>query len=94
MSDDPAVILHNLTRKCTRETANATCGSTLLDEFDDSTSLDDFGQYRRRLQKTLDTLLSLDDALRNLLSDEYEKNIQVREQHIDRAKRTIQKASR
>jgi 4-hydroxyphenylpyruvate dioxygenase-like putative hemolysin len=73
MSDDPAVILHNLKRKCTRQTANATRFSTLLDEFDDSTSLDDFEHYRRRLQKTLDRLLSLDDATHNLLSDSMRK---------------------
>jgi hypothetical protein len=38
--------------------------------FDDSTSLDDFEHYRGRLQETLDELLSLDDAIHDVVSDE------------------------
>jgi len=75
MNDDPAVRLHNLKRKRTQERANAIRFSTLLDESDDSTSLDDFERYRGRLQETLDRLISLDDAIHDLLSDEYEEDV-------------------
>jgi hypothetical protein len=51
--------------------------------------------YRGRLQETLDKLLSLDDAIHNLLFfDEYQEDIKVCEEYIDRAKRAKQKASR
>ena len=95
MKDEAAVKLHNLKRRRTRERANATHFSTLLDGFDDSTSLDDFEHYRGRLQENLDRLISLDDAIHNLLSDnEYEEDIQACEEYIDKTKQTIQKASR
>jgi len=70
MPDDPVAILHNLKRKRSRERANATRFSTTIDGFDDFTSLDDLEHYRGRLQETLDKLLSLDDAINDLLSDE------------------------
>jgi hypothetical protein len=94
-TDEPAVSLHNLQRRRTRERANATRFSTLLDGFDDSTSLDDFEHYRGRLQETLDRLTSLDDAVHDLLSDnEYEEDIKACEAYIDKSKRAILKASR
>jgi len=95
MANDPAVKLHNLKRRQTRERANATHFSTLLDGFDDSTSLDDFEHYRRRLQETLDRLVLLDDAIHDLLPDkEYEEDTKTCEEYIDKMKRVIQKASR
>ena len=69
MSDDQAVILHNQKRRRARERANASRFYTWLDEIDNSTSLD-LQHYRWRLQETLDKLLSLDDAIHDLLSDE------------------------
>jgi hypothetical protein len=83
MLDVPAVILHNLKRRQARERSNATRFSTLVDKFDDSTSLDDYEHYRGRLQETLDKLLSLDDAIHDLLSDdEYQEDIRVCEEYI------------
>ena len=69
MSDDQAVILHNQKRRRARERANASRFCTWLDEIDNSTSLD-LQHYRWRLQETLDKLLSLDDAIHDLLYDE------------------------
>jgi hypothetical protein len=94
MADEPAGRLHNLKRRRTRERANATRFSTLLDGFDDCTSLDDFEHYRGRLQETLDRLISLDDAIHDLLSDEFDEDIKDCEEYIDRTKRTIQKANK
>jgi DNA repair exonuclease SbcCD ATPase subunit len=94
-TDERAVSLHNLQRRRARARVNATRFSTLLDGFDDSTSLDDFEHYRRRLQETLDRLTCLDDAVHDLLSDnEYEEDIKACEAYIDKSKRAIQKASR
>ena len=89
MPDDPAVKLHNLKRKRTRERANPTRFSTLLDGFEDSTSLDDFEHYRGRLQETLSRLISLDDAIHD-----YKEDIETCEEYIDKTKPVIQKASR
>jgi transcription termination factor NusB len=95
MTDEPAVKLQNLKRRRARERANATRFSALLDGFDDSTSLDDFEHYRGRLQETLERLISLDDAIHDLLSDnEYKEDIKACEEYIDKTKRAIQKASR
>jgi len=67
----------------------------LLDAFEDSTPLDYFEHNRGRLQETLDRLISLDDAIHDLLPDkEYEEDIQTCEEYIDKTKRAIQKASR
>ena len=95
MSDDQAVILHNQKRRRARERANASRFCTWLDGIDNFTSPDDLQHYRGRLQETLDKLLSLDDAIHDLLSDEeYQEDIKTCEDYIDRAKRAIQKASR
>jgi hypothetical protein len=94
MSDDLAATIHNLRRRRTRERSNVTRFSTSIDKFDDATSLDEHDHYRGRLQETLDKLLSLDDAIHDLLSDdEYQEDILVCEEYIDRAKRAIQKAN-
>ena len=78
MTEEPHVKIHNLKRRTAREMANLTRFSTLLDTFEDSTSLDDFEQYRGRLQETLERLISLDDAIQALLSDdEYEEDIKA-----------------
>jgi hypothetical protein len=87
--------LHNLRRKRGRERANATCFTTTLKGFDGSTPLDDLQPYRGRLQETLDRLLSLDDAIHDLRPDkEYEEDIDICEEYIDKVKRAIQRASR
>ena len=75
MTEEPDVKIHNLKKRRAREWANATRFSTLLEWFDDSTSLDDFEHYRGRLQENLDRLISLDDAIHDLLSDEYEEDV-------------------
>jgi len=93
MPDDPVAILHNLMRKRSRERANATRFSTTIDGFDDFTSLDDLEYYSGRLQETLDKLLSLDDSIHDLLSDEeFAEDTKVCEDYIDKAKRAILKA--
>ena len=78
MTEEPAVKIHNLKRRRARERANVTLFSKLLYGFEVSTSLDDFEQCRGRLQETLDRLISLDDAIQALLSDnEYEEDIKA-----------------
>jgi len=67
----------------------------LLDGFEDSISLGDFEHYRGRLKENLDRLISLDDAIHDLLSDnEYEEDIKACEEYIDNTKRAIEKANR
>jgi len=82
-------ILHNLRRKRGRERANATCFTTTLEGFDSSTPLDDLEHYRGRLQETLERLLSLDDAIHDLLPDkEHEEYIGIcEEQTSERGKK-------
>jgi len=66
----------------------------MLDGFGDS-SLDDIEHYRGRLKETLDRLISLDDAIHDLLPDkQYEEDINTCEEYTDRTKRAIQTASR
>ena len=95
MADGSADMLHNLRRRRERERANAACFTTTLEGFDDSTPLDDLEYYRGRLQETLDRLISLDDAIHDLLPDkEYDEDADTCEEYIDRTKRAIQRASR
>jgi len=94
MTEESAVKIHNLKRRRARERANATRFSTLLDGFDDSISLDDFQHYSWCLQDTLDRLISLDDAIHDLLSDnEYEEDIKACEEYIDKTNRAVHKAT-
>ena len=59
----------------------------MLEGFEDS-SFDDIEHYRGRLQETLDRLISLDDAIHDLLPDkEYEEDIKTCEEYIDKTKR-------
>ena len=82
MTEEPAVKIHNLKKTRAKEWANATRFSMLLEGFDDSTSLDDFEHYRGRLQENLDRLISLDDAIHELLTDdEYEEDIKACEEY-------------
>jgi len=95
MADGSADVLHNLRRRRARERANATRFSAMLEGFEGSTPLDDLQHYRGRLKETLDRLISLDDAIHDLLPDkEYEEDINTCEEYIDKTKRAIQKASR
>jgi len=92
MAYGSADLLHNLRRRRARERANATRFSAMLEGFEDSTPLE---HYRGRLKETLDRLISLDDAICDLLPDkEYEEDIYTCEEYIDKMKRAIQKASR
>jgi hypothetical protein len=51
--------------------------------------------YRGRLQENLDSLISLEDVIHDLLSDnEHEEDIKACEEYIDRRKRAIQRACR
>jgi hypothetical protein len=93
MAEGTGEILHNLRRKRGRERANATRLIT-MEGFDGSTPLDDLEHYRG-LQEKLDKLLSLNDAIHDLLPDkEYEKDTDICEEYIDRVKRAIQRASK
>jgi len=57
----------------------------MLEEFEDSTPLDDLEHYRRRLKETLGRLISLDDAIHDLLPDkEYEEDINTCDEYIDK----------
>jgi hypothetical protein len=95
MTEEPAVKFHNMKRRRARERANVTRFSALLDGFEGSTSLDDFDHYHGRLQEILERLISLDDAIHDLLSDnEYEEDIKACEEYIDKTKWAIHKASR
>ena len=56
--------------------------------------LDDYEHYRGRLQETLDQLIRLDDAIRDLLEDhEYIVDVETCEEYIDSAKRALLKAN-
>jgi hypothetical protein len=91
---DPTAILHSLKRKRTKERANVTRFSTLIDRFNGDIALQ-FEHNRNRLQETLDRLNSLDDAIHGLLSDtEYGADIDACDEYIDKAKRAILKATR
>jgi hypothetical protein len=95
MADGSADMLHNLRRRRARDRANATRFYTILEGFKDSALLDNLEHYRGRLKETLDRLISLDDAIHDLLPDkEYEEDINTSEEYIDKTKRAIQKASR
>jgi hypothetical protein len=95
MADGSPDVLHNLNRRRASERANATRFSTMLERFEDSTPLDVLEHYRGRLKETLDKLIYLDDSTHDSLSDkEYEKDIHICEEYIDKTKRAIQKASR
>jgi len=75
------------------ERTNATRFSTMLG-FEDS-SFDDIKHYRGRLQETLDRLISLDNANRDLLPiKEYEEDIKTCEEYTNKTKQAIQKADR
>ena len=63
--------------------------------FEDSIPLDDLEHYQGCLKETLDRLVSLDDAIQDLLPDkEREEDINTCEEYIDKTKRALQKASR
>ena len=67
----------------------------MLEGFEDLTLLADLEHYRGRLKEILDRLISLDDAIHDLLPDKkYEEDINTCEEYIDKTKRAIQKASR
>jgi hypothetical protein len=67
----------------------------MLEGFEDPTPLDDLEHYRGRLKESLDRLISLDDAIHDLLPDkEYGEDINTCEEYIDKSKRAIQKTSR
>jgi flagellar biosynthesis chaperone FliJ len=67
----------------------------VLEGFENSAPLDELEHYRGRLKETLNTPISLDHIIHNLLSHkEYKDLINTCEEYIDKAKRAIQKASR
>jgi len=61
----------------------------MLHGFGESTSIDDIQHYWGQLQETLDRIISLDDAIHDLLSNEYEEDIKACEEYVDRKKRAI-----
>ena len=60
-------------RRRDRDRKIATRFSTMLDGFDDSTSLDNFEHYCGRFQETLDRLISLDDAIHDLITEYHDR---------------------
>ena len=76
-------------RKRARERGNATRFITAINGFSETSSLDDYQHYQGRLQDTLDKLLTLDDAIHDLLSD-----LELILTHIDSAKRALLQAAR
>ena len=87
--------LHILKRKRTRERSTATRFMTAINEFNDTTSLDDCQHYKDRLQDTLDKLVSLDDSIQDLLTDtEFDADVEKCEEYIDSAKRALRLVSR
>lgn len=66
-----------------------------INAFWDATSLDDYQHYQGRLQDTLDKLVTLDDAINDLLSDaEFDSDSVTCEEYIDSAKRALLRAAR
>ena len=87
--------LHNLKRKRAREWGNATRFITAINGFSEASSLDDYQHYQGRLQDNLDKLLTLDDAIHDLLSDpEFDSDSATCEEYIDSAKRALLLAAR
>jgi hypothetical protein len=82
MTDGSADMLYNFRRASER--ANATNFNTVLEGFEDSTSVDDLEHYRWCLKDTLDGLILLDDAIHELLyHKEYEEDTNNCEKYID-----------
>jgi hypothetical protein len=61
--------MRKLKRKRTTKRTKATRFITDINESTENTSLDDYEYYRGRLQRTLDQLVRLDDAIQELLED-------------------------
>jgi len=84
MMEHPTNELHDLKRKRARERGNATRFITAINGFSEASSLDDYQHYQGRLQDTLDKLLTLDDAIHDLLSDlEFDSDSATCEEYID-----------
>lgn len=87
--------LTNFKRKRTRERTNATRFCTAVDELTTESPMDDFEHYIERLQDTLENLTSLDDVIHDLLSDdEYDADVSICEEYIDKIKHAIHKATK
>jgi hypothetical protein len=95
MTEHPTNKLHNLKRKRARERRNATRLITAVNGFSEKTSLDDYQHDQGRLQDNLDKLLTLDDAIHDLLSDlEFDSVSVTCEEYGDSAKRALLRAAR
>lgn len=82
-----------LKRKRTTQRARSSRFINKIDEFNESTPLEDIEHCLERLQDTLKNLTVLDDVIQDLLDDrEYEEDVEGCEQYVDRSKRTILKA--
>ena len=82
--EHPTNELHYLKRKRARERGNATRFITVINGFSETSSLDDYQHYQGRLQDTLNKLLTLVDAIHDLLSDlEFYSNSATCEEFID-----------
>jgi len=68
MLEHPTNKLQNLKRKRARERGNAMRFITAINGFSETSSLDDYQHYQRRLQDTLDKHLTSDDAMDDLHS--------------------------
>jgi len=86
--------IRTLKRKRTTERTSATRFIAAINESTENNPLDDYEHCRGRLQETLDQLVRLDDAIKDLLEDrQYTVDVETCEEYIDSAKRTLQKAN-
>jgi hypothetical protein len=87
--------LHNFKVKHTRERNNITRFASSINSLTGETSLDDYEQYKGRIEEALERMLRLDDSIHDLRADdEYDTDVAICEDCIDTAKRWIQKAVR
>jgi hypothetical protein len=86
---------HNLKRKRARERGNITRFVTEVGKFTDTTTIEDYEYYQDRLREGLGRLTSLDDDIHELIDDsEYDADVQICEEYMEYAIRTILRTSR
>ena len=85
--------LSKLKRRRTTQRSNATRFAHQINVSDHSTPIDELQYLSERLDETLANLLTLDNAIQDLLDDEeYANDVPICEEYIDSSKRAIRKA--
>ena len=85
--------LSKLKRRRTTQRSNATRFAHQINVSDHSTPIDELQYLSERLDETLANLLTLDNAIQDLLDDEeYANDMPICEEYIDSSKRAIRKA--